>query len=137
MTGQYELPKEYSTPEVSVEWTTVRVEGGFGLAFPVGSSFFAGGRVGAGVDVTSFSPRSGTAGDDVTLEPASVSTAPVLSVAVEGMLPLGTRFSLSARALASVYPIRVHYDLALGDERTVVLAPYRFRPGVELCLHLR
>ena len=137
VTGQYELPRVYSTPEVGVEWTTVRVEGGFGLAVPVGSTFFAGGRLGAGVDVTSFSPRPGTAGESVTLEPTSVSTAPVVSVAVEGMLPLGARFSLSARALASVYPIRVHYDLAHGDEQAVVLAPYRFRPGIELSLHLR
>jgi hypothetical protein len=122
---------------VSVEWTTARVEGGVGLVFPVGSGWFAGGRVGAGADVTSFSPRPGPAGDDVSLEPTSVSTAPVLSAAVEAMLPLGRRFSLSARALASFYPIRVHYDLAHGDEQTVVLAPYRVRPGLELSLHLR
>jgi hypothetical protein len=127
----------HSTPEVSVEWSTIRVEGGFGLAFPVGSSFFAGGRLGAGADVTRFSPSPGTGDEDVALEPTSVSTAPVLSAAVEGMIPLGTRFGVSARALASFYPIRVHYDLARGDERSVVLEPYWVRPGVELCLHLR
>lgn len=137
ITGQYELPKEHSTKEVSVKWTTIRVEGGFGLAFPVGSSLFAGGRLGAGADVTSFSPSPGTGGEDVALEPTSVSTAPVLSAAVEGLLLFGTRFGVSARALASFYPIRVHYDLAQGDERTVVLEPYWVRPGVELCLHLR
>jgi hypothetical protein len=137
VSGHYELPEEHRTKAVSVEWRTVRVEGGFGLAFPVSTSFFAGGRVGVGADVTSFSPRPGTASGDVTLEPTSVSTAPVLSAAVEGMLPLGRRFSVSARALVSFYPIRVHYDLARGSEQAVVLDPYRIRPGIELCLHLR
>ena len=138
VTGQYELPRVHGAPEVSVEWTTVRVEGGFGLAFPVAdSSFLVGGRLGAGADVTSFTPGPGTADGDITLEPTSVSTAPVMSVAVEGMLPLGTRLSLSARALASFYPIRVHYDVARGDEQSEVLAPYWVRPGIEFCLHLR
>jgi hypothetical protein len=138
VTGQYELPAELVTPEVGVEWTTLRVQGGAGLAVAVaGSRFFAGGRLGAGIDVTSFTPRRGSSGDDVTLERSRVSTAPVLTLALEGSLPLAARLDASARLFAGFYPVRVHYDLARGSERSEVLVPYRVRPGVELCLHLR
>jgi hypothetical protein len=138
VTGQYELPKELVTPEVGVEWTTLRVQGGAGLAVAVaGSRFFVGGRVGAGVDVTSFTPRRGSSAGDVTLEQSRVSTAPVLSLALEGSLPLAARLGASARLFAGFYPVRVHYDLAREGERSEVLVPYWVRPGVELCLHLR
>jgi hypothetical protein len=138
VTGQYELPIELVTPEVGVEWTTLRVQGGAGLAVALaGSRFFVGGRVGAGIDVTSFTPRRGSSSGDVTLERSRVSTAPVLSLTLEGSLPLAARLGASARLVAGFYPVRVHYDLAREGERSEVLVPYLVRPGVELCLHLR
>ena len=137
VTAQYELPEELVTPEVGVEWTTLRVQGGFGLELAAGSSFFAGGRLGAGVDVTSFSPRQGSESAAVELEPSSVSTAPVVSFAFEGSVAFTSHLSASARLFASFYPVRVHYDLEVGGEPTTVLAPYWVRPGLELSLHLR
>jgi hypothetical protein len=137
VTGQYELPQELTTPEVGVEWSTVRVQGGVGLEFAVGSSFFAGGRLGAGADFTRLSPRKGAESEDVALEPSKVSTAPVISVAFEGSVPLASRLGASARLFASFYPVRVHYDVAEGGEQSEVLSPYWVRPGIELCLHLR
>jgi hypothetical protein len=137
ITAQYELPEELVTPEVGVEWTTLRVQGGIGLEFAAGTSFFAGGRLGAGVDVTSFSPRPGSESDAVTLEPSSVSTAPVVSFAFEGSVALSSRLAASARLFASFYPVRVHYDLEVGGETTTVLAPYWVRPGLEFSLQLR
>jgi hypothetical protein len=137
VTGQYELPQELTLPEVGVEWSTVRVQGGVGLEFAVGSSFFAGGRLGAGADFTRFSPRPGTTSEAVALEPSKVSTAPVISIAFEGSVPLASRLGASVRVFASFYPVRVHYDIADGGEQTEVLAPYWVRPGIEFCLHLR
>jgi hypothetical protein len=137
ITGQYELPEELVLPAVGVEWTTLRVQGGFGLAFASSASVFWGGRLGAGADVTSFSPRPGRESDAVELEPSSVSTAPVLDLALEGSVALASRLSASARIFASFYPVRVHYDLEVGGEKTTVLAPYWVRPGLELSLHLR
>jgi len=136
--GQYDLPQELVTPEVSVEWTTVRVEGGLGLDINfAASSFFAGGRLGAGAEFTSFSPRAGSANEALELAPSSVSTVPVVSLALEAGLPLGDRLAASARLFASVYPIRVHFDLAEADGQKEVLVPYWVRPGIELCLELR
>ncbi|HEX6766909.1 MAG TPA: hypothetical protein VF103_15545 [Polyangiaceae bacterium] len=138
VTGQYELSQELTAPEVSVDWATVRVQGGFGFEFAVaGSGVFAGGRIGAGADFTRFSPRPGTGGESVALEPSQGSTVPVLSLAFEGSIPLASRLGASARLGASFYPVRVHYDIARGDERQEILAPYSVRPGIELCLHLR
>jgi hypothetical protein len=138
VTGQYELSQELTAPEVSVDWATVRVQGGFGLEFAVaGSGVFAGGRIGAGADFTRFSPRPGTGAESVALEPSQGSTVPVLSLAFEASIPLASRLGASARLGASFYPVRVHYDIARGDERQEVLAPYSVRPGIELCLHLR
>lgn len=135
--GQYEFPEELVTPAIGVDWTTWRVLGGVGLAFPTGSSFFVGGRLGAGVDVTNFSPEPGSSGEPVELEPSSVSTAPVIDLAFEASLTLTARLRASARLFASFYPVRVHYDLDVNGEPTTVFAPYWVRPGLELSLHLR
>jgi hypothetical protein len=136
VTGKYDLPAELSTPEVNVEWSSVRVEGGVGYAVPAfGSNLFAGGRLGVGADFTSFTPRAGGTADEVTLEPAGVSTTPVVTLAFEGIAAF-ERAGASLRLFASFYPVRVHYDIAVGDERREVLAPYWIRPGIELSLHL-
>ncbi len=137
VTGQYELPEKLVTPEIGVEWTTVRVQGGVGLDYVTGSSFFVGGRLGAGVDVTRFSPEPGSSSESVALEPSSVSTAPVIGLALEGSVLLASQLSASLRLLASFYPVRVHYDVEVDGVRTSVLAPYWVRPGLELSLHLR
>jgi hypothetical protein len=136
--GRYDLPRELVTPEVSVEWTTLRVEGGVGLAVPIApSGWFAGGRLGGGADFTSFAPRAGSAGADVTLEPAGVSTVPVVSLALEAGIPLGARAGASARLFGSFYPMRVHFDVADATGTKEVLVPYWLQPGIELGLHLR
>jgi hypothetical protein len=137
VTGQYELPEKLVTPAIGVEWTTWRVQGGVGFAFATGSSFLLGGRLGGGVDVTSFSPEPGSSGEAVELEPSSVSTAPVIDLAFEASVPLASRLSASARLFGSFYPVRVHYDLDVDGEPTTILAPYWVRPGLELSLHLR
>jgi hypothetical protein len=137
ITGQYELPEELVTPEVGVEWTTLRVQGGFGLSLAAGGGVFVGGRLGAGADVTSFSPGPGSESGAVELEPSSVSTAPVLDLALEGSVALASHLSASARLFAGFYPVRVHYDLEVSGEKTTVLSPYWVRPGLELSLQLR
>jgi hypothetical protein len=136
--GQYELPQELVTSVVGVEWSTIRVQGGAGLSVAVSRShFFAGGRLSVGADFTRFSPRQGSAGHDVELESPSVSTATFIDLAVEGSVPLFERLGASARVFASVYPVRVHYDVAVGQTRSEVLVPYSVRPGIELSLVLR
>jgi hypothetical protein len=136
-TGQYDLPRRFDTPEVSVEWTTVRLEGGLGLGFAVAPSGpFLGGRLGGGAEFTSFFPRAGTTSDGVTVEPPGVSVAPVVSLAFEATFPLDEHVAASVRLFGSFYPVRVHFDIADADGRSEVLAPYRIRPGVELALQL-
>ena len=138
VTAAYDLPAELVTPEVGVEWSTVRVQGGLGFDFAVArSNLFAGGRLGAGAEFTSFSPRAGTNGESVALESSGVSTAPVVTLAFEASVPLGERFGASARLFGSFYPVRVHFDVAGATGESEVLAPYSVRPGIELCLHLR
>ena len=136
--GQYDLPRELVTPEVSVEWTTLRVQGGVGLAVPIApSGWFVGGRLGGGAEFTSFSPRPGSAGPNVELEPSGVSTVPVVSLSLEAGIPLGARAGASARVFGSVYPVRVHFDVADASGAKEVLVPHWVQPGIELGLHLR
>lgn len=136
VTGKYDLPAELVTPEVSVKWTSVRVEGGIGYAVPAfAPNLFAGGRLGAGADFTSFTPRAGATIDDVTLEPAGISTTPVVTLALEGIATF-ERVGASLRMFAAFYPVRVHYDVAVGSETREVLAPFWIRPGIELSLQL-
>ncbi|HEX6272234.1 MAG TPA: hypothetical protein VFZ53_04320 [Polyangiaceae bacterium] len=136
--AQYDLPRELVTPEVSVEWTTLRVQGGVGLAVPIApSGWFAGGRLGGGAEFTSFSPRAGSASPNVELEPSGVSTVPVVSLSLEAGIPLGARAGASARVFGSFYPVRVHFDVADASGAKEVLVPHWVQPGIELGLHLR
>jgi hypothetical protein len=136
--GHYDLPRELVTPEVSVDWTTLRVQGGVGLAVPVtASGVFAGGRLGGGAEVTRFSPRAGSGGTSVELEPAGVSTVPVVSVSLEAGIPLGARAGASARLVGNFYPVHLHFDVADASGMNEVLVPHWVQPGIELGLHLR
>jgi hypothetical protein len=136
--ASYEVPARYRVEEVGVAWETTSFRGGFELLYRLaGSALFLGGRLGAGVDVVRFSPKSGTVAGGVVLTDARTATVPVLTPAFALLLPVGSRLGIGLDVYADLHPVRLAFALGgpFGSEE--VLAPYRVRPGAALCLTAR
>jgi hypothetical protein len=138
VSASYEVPERYRVNAVGVAWETTTFRGGFDLLWKIdGFPLLVGGRLGAGVDVVRFSPKSGTVVGGVLLTEARTATVPVATPAFAVLLPMGTRLGLGLDVFADLHPVRLAFALGRPTGTEEVLAPYRVRPGAALCLTVR
>jgi hypothetical protein len=136
--ASYEVPERYRLDQVGVAWETTSFRGGFELLYRLERiALLLGGRLGAGVDVVRFSPKSGTVVGGVVLTEARTATVPVLTPAFALLLPLGSRVGVGLDVFADLHPVRLVFALGRPALTEEVLAPYRVRPGAALCLTVR
>lgn len=135
--ASYEVPARYRAETVGVAWETTSFRGGFELSTRLDVGLFVGGRLGAGVDVVRFSPKSGTVVGGVVLTEARTATVPVLTPVFAVLIPLGSRVGLGLDVFADLHPVELRFELGRPTGREEVLAPYRIRPGAALCLSVR
>jgi hypothetical protein len=136
--ASYEVPERYRLDQIGVAWETTSFRAGFELLYRLeGIALLLGGRLGAGVDVVRFSPKSGTVVGGVVLTEARTATVPVLTPAFALLLPFGSRIGIGLDVFADLHPVRLAFDLGRPGGTEEVLAPYRVRPGAALCLTVR
>jgi len=134
----YEAPERYRADAVGVTWETVTFRGGFELLEGLSDlPLLLGGRIGAGVDVIRFAPKSGTTTSTVELTPARTATLPVLTAVAEAGLSISSHFALGLEIFLDAYPVGFAYTLAGPSGTTDVFSPYRLRPGASLYLAVR
>lgn len=134
----YEVPERYRADAVGVTWETVTFRGGFELLEGLRDvPLLLGGRIGAGVDVIRFAPKSGTAASDVELTPARTAALPVFTVVAEAGLAITSHVAVGLEIFLDAYPVGFSYTLAAPAGTTDVFSPYRLRPGASLYLAVR
>jgi hypothetical protein len=137
--GQYELPLDYETASVGVEWTTVPLRGGATLlaSSERASRLKLGASLGAGADLVSFTPRAGSEPAALELAGPDQTAVFVLSLRLLLAYRLGSHFDLKSELSADFYPERLTYAVSENGVPANVLSPWRVRPGLALALTLR
>ena len=134
----YEIPERYRADQVGLTWETVTFRGGFELLEGLSDlPLQLGGRIGAGIDVVRFAPKSGTATAEVELTPARTASLPVLTVVAEAGFSITSHVALGLEIFLDAYPVGLDYTLQESTGTTDVFSPYRLRPGASFYVAVR
>ncbi len=100
-------------------------------------SFALGARSGIGLEFVHLRPHAGDTNSELELTEPRFITLPIAALSIFGELHLSPNVALEL-ALGSLFDLgQVHFDVEVGQERSVVLERYRVQPTVALGLSFR
>jgi hypothetical protein len=135
--GQYRFEREVRTELVGVALRTISLRAGFDWVRSLGGrAFFAGARLGGGVDLVRFTPSAGSGEDAVILQPTGIANELLLSPGALFGANLAPSLRMTLAIVADVALTQAHYDLDIDGQSARIVDPWSIRPALSLAFSL-